>query len=651
MSESLMQTTGRLYHLLETFHTLLITIKAQNEEYASAGSQHDEILHHNIALGAWREPNAILFEATDLAIDHKHLHPEVPIPSLLSDVKDALTAIVEGYATDAQKEIVPAVKASTKEQRNRACEDEQYALLFKRWRKLLMDFRCPEYTPYTLPPNPFGEGTRPPPEEYTYSALPTSTSVRLITMRPEFESDDDTLEIDMHVVDLEDRPVYTALSYTWGKPALVYVSVEERDAAYDERVPILCDGRLFYVGQNLHRYMRQWRRDLRSEEEEKSMHALLQAPKGLWVDALCIHQANDEEKNAQVAMMGRIYQQCDRVLVWLGAWDQFSREASEVILRIHDYNRQDGKREEFNWEGMTIQEKCDAFDLPGEFSWSWVCELALAPTAMFQVGHNCYNWPMLLEAMDFLEAKGLTQLIESLAEQELNGPGCKFAGFSDEDIIAWTRTDRIDEERQIQVAKDFSLAPLYLFVRVLDQARTPTNDSPKLVKLFDIGCRFQCWNPRDRIYAFKAIAQRREYQTGREDWRRKPLDIRYQDSIEDVYLQAAWYIFLSDRNLLLLGSAAEWEQRVEEGLKLPSWVPDWSSPCAIRRGPSLQIDADGTGWRACDGLEWAAPEDAMLYQPCLPISACYVDTVCEVASGTTLADSLEIALNLPVRHR
>ncbi|KAK7458425.1 HET domain-containing protein [Colletotrichum acutatum] len=41
-------------------------------------------------------------------------------------------------------------------------------------------------------------------------------------------------------------------------------------------------------------------------------------PLSVWIDAICIDQASDDERNAQVAMMAEIYQRAKTVVVWLG---------------------------------------------------------------------------------------------------------------------------------------------------------------------------------------------------------------------------------------------------------------------------------------------------------------------------------------------
>src|SRR6202012_1162820 len=42
----------------------------------------------------------------------------------------------------------------------------------------------------------------------------------------------------------------------------------------------------------------------------------------VWIDALCINQADTEEKNSQVSMMREIYRQADLLCIWLGDDEQ-----------------------------------------------------------------------------------------------------------------------------------------------------------------------------------------------------------------------------------------------------------------------------------------------------------------------------------------
>jgi hypothetical protein len=47
----------------------------------------------------------------------------------------------------------------------------------------------------------------------------------------------------------------------------------------------------------------------------------------VWVDARCINQKNVKERGEQVSKMGQIYEQCSRVIVYLGA---------DLIFSTHD---------------------------------------------------------------------------------------------------------------------------------------------------------------------------------------------------------------------------------------------------------------------------------------------------------------------------
>ncbi|KAI1307084.1 hypothetical protein F5Y03DRAFT_352742 [Xylaria venustula] len=53
----------------------------------------------------------------------------------------------------------------------------------------------------------------------------------------------------------------------------------------------------------------------------------------IWIDAVCINQLNDGEKNNQVSRMGMIFEQADLVLVCIGSHDMRSKYLFRVIFR------------------------------------------------------------------------------------------------------------------------------------------------------------------------------------------------------------------------------------------------------------------------------------------------------------------------------
>ena len=61
---------------------------------------------------------------------------------------------------------------------------------------------------------------------------------------------------------------------------------------------------------------------IRSESQRMSIRSssdiAMKQNHAIWIDSICISQHDDDEKTAQVKMMGDIYQRATRVVVWLG---------------------------------------------------------------------------------------------------------------------------------------------------------------------------------------------------------------------------------------------------------------------------------------------------------------------------------------------
>jgi hypothetical protein len=134
-------------------------------------------------------------------------------------------------------------------------------------------------------------------KQFCYRALSTSSSIRLLRI-PKFVS---TLTYDLIEVDLDNNPVYDALSYTW--------HLEKQTSATSGVISefggsINCNGMKLDVTANL--------RDGLLRLEQFRQETLI------WIDAICINQQDLEERSAQVNMMGRIFRSARTVVVWLG---------------------------------------------------------------------------------------------------------------------------------------------------------------------------------------------------------------------------------------------------------------------------------------------------------------------------------------------
>lgn len=124
------------------------------------------------------------------------------------------------------------------------------------------------------------------------SALHTKLLVADIVLRPGL-----ALHKDQHLIS------YDALSYSCGEPILAR--------------GIHLQGESFPITENLYLGLQ----SIRKSKE----------PMFLWVDAICIHQADGEEKSQQVVNMLDIYRKADHVHVWLGSCGSDTRLALSFL--------------------------------------------------------------------------------------------------------------------------------------------------------------------------------------------------------------------------------------------------------------------------------------------------------------------------------
>jgi len=172
------------------------------------------------------------------------------------------------------------------------------------------------------------ETSRPLRSSYRYQPL-SSGNIRLLRLLP--HGGDSAAPIRCHLIQypLEEHcggnHLYEALSYVWGDPAeRFFICILSESEA--------CD---FEVSANLHAALLR----LRDRYFERI----------LWIDAICINQSDDKEKEHQIQSMAKIYGLANRVIVWLGeaeddsdemlAYIRSLAEKEETELKYHDSRR------------------------------------------------------------------------------------------------------------------------------------------------------------------------------------------------------------------------------------------------------------------------------------------------------------------------
>ncbi|KAH6425708.1 hypothetical protein HBI14_064490 [Parastagonospora nodorum] len=193
-------------------------------------------------------------------------------------------------------------------------------------------------------------------DKYKYEPLSSSTCIRIL--RVEAATPSDPIHCTMQTVDLNDKPAFLALSYSWKqdkslaslhaighehifrnstwkatqnlrammgqrdylssgeketKSMEIFQSLFSDESLKESEMPqtkesgmpktIFCDGRRITIGENLYNAL---------------LHLRKSRPGDYWIDTICIYQEDANEQSGQVQMMGRIYHSASEVVVWLG---------------------------------------------------------------------------------------------------------------------------------------------------------------------------------------------------------------------------------------------------------------------------------------------------------------------------------------------
>jgi Heterokaryon incompatibility protein (HET) len=160
-----------------------------------------------------------------------------------------------------------------------------------------------------------------------YLSLPLNTklqSIRLLDLFAAEDPQDKQLRGQLRVVNFTHNPTFTALSYVWGtfndnSPYIICGS-------YKIRITYNCWSALWHL---------------------RNHFAPAQIP--IWVDAICINQERDDEKENQIPLMHQIYSRARPVYVWFGDGDADSDMAIDYLEKaglqqlVHHSNKEQNR--------------------------------------------------------------------------------------------------------------------------------------------------------------------------------------------------------------------------------------------------------------------------------------------------------------------
>ncbi|KAL8917848.1 MAG: hypothetical protein Q9172_005670 [Xanthocarpia lactea] len=316
----------------------------------------------------------------------------------------------------------------------------------------------------------------------------------------------------------------------------------------------------------------------------------------MWIDAICIDQANIPEKNQQVQQMRHIYQSASRVVVWLGP------EAEDSNIAMAAIERMGGS---FDSATMRLEDACNVPDVViSDTAWQALGRL---------FGRSWYKRSWILQ-----EVSASENVIVVCGPQSVPWTTFYFAA-----AYIFYRAGR---EPCPSPLKDSGYEALFTLCSLLFNS-TMSEDSRRqetgLLRLLTQFRHCEATDPRDKVYALLGMASDMPDDADLKRNYAKPVAKVYQDLVE--------FIVTKDRNLDILRAC----QMSRPEHDLPSWVPDWS------RASSFQVlnSLASTFPNRASGDSVAVthfPEDSST----LVTQGVYVDIVIEISdSSISTSDS------------
>ena len=147
---------------------------------------------------------------------------------------------------------------------------------------------------------------------YVYAPIDSANGeIRILQIQPA-NKDTDEIRCTFTFDRLDKFPAFEALSYTWGGPAP------------DPGKHILLNSQRFPIFENL------------SAALVRLRH--VSKPRTIWIDAICINQGSTSEaiheREQQILLMRRIYEQASQVVIWLGDTGQGERIAMQSLANL-----------------------------------------------------------------------------------------------------------------------------------------------------------------------------------------------------------------------------------------------------------------------------------------------------------------------------
>ncbi|KAI2618173.1 HET-domain-containing protein [Hypoxylon sp. NC1633] len=360
-----------------------------------------------------------------------------------------------------------------------------------------------------------------------------STIIRLLRIIPAKSHGSLTCQIRTAELNGVRPPRYDALSYTWGPTTRNEI---KKGMNGKENHVIICNKKQLLVTENLFNCLAQLAENGYYNQD-------------IWIDAICMNQGDRAEVCQQVSVMADIYRSAERVIIWLGASDEFTQPAFQLMDRL----RRLSKEELATIEPQVFDKKSNdallrSANSPGHwkalallfgrtwFTRTWVVqELVLARDTIMLCGSYTFNWEAIVSVSHFMATRTSSNMFKTPLFQDLADSSLSYKNPAK--LAAVKRSTE----------KETSDLLLHSLIRC--RTYDASKDHDKIFSLLGLANPHTCEYP-DYMYP------------------------NYEKSVAKLYTDVARYIIETSEDLHILAHAEGDQFRDTTGL--PTWAPDWS---------------------------------------------------------------------------
>ncbi|KAL1616937.1 hypothetical protein SLS54_008142 [Diplodia seriata] len=409
---------------------------------------------------------------------------------------------------------------------------------------------------------------------YQYRPLEGDRHIRLLRiLDPDSDGGYKKPTLDLVHVDIDTTPPFEAVSYVWGDPAPV--GTLHLSSSGELRIAHNLNDALPYLIE---------------QAATETGH--------LWIDAICINQADGEEKDKQIPLMRDIYSSATRALAWLGlelpddghtenhgAPSARIADAIDIVLRHSDaFPREDTLAARERWDNklrdhMRLIMTKEA--IPEERLDAWVSSLdSIADLPFFIRAWTFQEWVLPEELLIIIGSHAFPPGAMPMVSGLLNS--CRAYGEKFTSQAHQFNRERVRETYQEQRTSN-------------KEWRFDASMLCRIMKFLHSGGEALTSEPHDRIFTFLGLANLPGF---------KP------DSslpMKDTLTSFSHHVISASHSLDIIPTGCG--LRLPEFAGVPSWVPDWSPGLPTKVLLHYGIITTDALWDAAKGLKHTCNND------------------------------------------